>query len=105
MACQHDYPILEMLPQGKVPTFTNVLSAAVDLHMIPEKDALCFFKETCQYLLDCGNLHVNRKNIMVRCLLLMFLNVLLNNVPLEWKFENLQLEIIELQDYISDYNM
>lgn len=79
LACENNYPMLNMLPSGTVPfDYVNIFNKK-NIYTWPEKDAIIIYDNACQYLVNHGNAIVNRKMVMVQEVLRRYFFVLMNN--------------------------
>lgn len=92
------------LPLGTAPNFLHLLDYGRYLFRSPEADTLRIYKKACQYLLVHGDIAANFRVVVVQEALVMFFYVLINNLPLKWKFGDLQHVIVGLQHIITNLN-
>lgn len=103
-ACKKIHPIKDTAPK-----FIKLDSGGVvDLLRLPEQGVLRIYNKACQYLCFHGHLSghsdINLKVLMVKHVLVLYFYVLMNNLPLKWKFGDLQSANVALHNSISSFN-
>lgn len=89
LACERDIGVYHQLTLGIAPNFTYYMGDS-ELLNISEKAAMKIYQKACKYLRSNGFNVGNKKMIIVQEVLKMYFYVLLNNMPLDWKFGELQ---------------